>query len=116
HVMRCLDRSADLHAARRRKALSGSFDADRAVYVDFILGCGRQAEQGMRQQGSRGQKRTARRRKTARGGSRLSAPAGTHGLSAEERYRLVIEAVAEGIYEWSVDTGHLEISARLNEM
>jgi PAS domain S-box-containing protein len=36
--------------------------------------------------------------------------------NAEERYRLVIEAVAEGIYEWSVETGHLEISDRLNQM
>ena len=34
----------------------------------------------------------------------------------EERYRLVIEAVAEGIYEWSVDTGQLKVSRRLNEM
>jgi PAS domain S-box-containing protein len=36
--------------------------------------------------------------------------------SIEERYRLVIEAVAEGIYEWSVATSHLEVSDRLNEM
>jgi len=28
----------------------------------------------------------------------------------------VIEAVAEGIYEWSVDTGQLKVSRRLNEM
>jgi PAS domain S-box-containing protein len=40
----------------------------------------------------------------------------TPTASAEERYRLVIEAVAEGIYEWSVETSHLEISDRLNEM
>jgi hypothetical protein len=26
--------------------------------------------------------------------------------NTEERYRLVIEAVAEGIYEWSTDTNH----------
>jgi PAS domain S-box-containing protein len=36
--------------------------------------------------------------------------------NTEERYRLVIEAVAEGVYEWSTDTNHLELSARLNEM
>jgi two-component system NtrC family sensor kinase len=34
----------------------------------------------------------------------------------EERYRLVIEAVAEGIYEWSTETNHLELSTQLNEM
>jgi PAS domain S-box-containing protein len=34
----------------------------------------------------------------------------------EERYRLVIEAVAEGIYEWTINTKHLELSARLTEM
>ena len=28
----------------------------------------------------------------------------------------MIEAVAEGIYEWSVDTGQLKVSRRLNEM
>jgi PAS domain S-box-containing protein len=36
--------------------------------------------------------------------------------NTEERYRLVVEAVAEGIYEWSTDTNHLELSSRLNEM
>ncbi len=36
--------------------------------------------------------------------------------SIQERYQLVIEAVAEGIYEWSVGTSRLEISDRLNEM
>jgi PAS domain S-box-containing protein len=36
--------------------------------------------------------------------------------SIEELHRLVIEAVAEGIYEWTVDTGHLKVSDRLNEM
>ena len=37
-------------------------------------------------------------------------------LNAEARYRLVIEAVAEGIYEWSTETNHLELSTRLIEM
>jgi len=32
--------------------------------------------------------------------------------NTKERYRLVVEAVAEGIYEWST----LELSSRLNEM
>jgi PAS domain S-box-containing protein len=34
----------------------------------------------------------------------------------KERYRLVIEAVAEGIYEWTINTKHLELSTRLTEM
>jgi PAS domain S-box-containing protein len=34
----------------------------------------------------------------------------------DERYRLVMEAVAEGIYEWSTETNHLELSTRLTEM
>jgi PAS domain S-box-containing protein len=34
----------------------------------------------------------------------------------DERYRLVMEAVAEGIYEWSTTTNHLELSTRLTEM
>ena len=34
----------------------------------------------------------------------------------DERYRLVMEAVAEGIYEWSTKTNHLELSTRLTEM
>jgi PAS domain S-box-containing protein len=50
---------------------------------------------------------TVRKASTA---ERASAP------NTEERYRLVIEAVAEGIYEWSTDTNHLELSSRLNEM
>jgi PAS domain S-box-containing protein len=40
----------------------------------------------------------------------------TFAPDTEERYRLVIEAVAEGIYEWSTDSNHLELSARLNAM
>ena len=40
----------------------------------------------------------------------------TPAPNTEERYRLVIEAVAEGIYEWSTETNHLELSTRLNEM
>src|SRR5438094_10476494 len=35
---------------------------------------------------------------------------------SDERYRLVMEAVAEGIYEWSTETNHLELSTRLTEM
>jgi PAS domain S-box-containing protein len=44
------------------------------------------------------------------------APVRAPTLSTEERYRLVLEAVAEGIYQWSLGTNHLEISIRLNEM
>src|ERR1019366_10256197 len=49
---------------------------------------------------------------------RHNAPtaARTPAQNNEERYRLVIEAVAEGIYEWSTETNHLELSTRLNEM
>ena len=36
--------------------------------------------------------------------------------NSEERYRLVIEAVAEGIYEWTIGTNRLELSTRLNGM
>jgi PAS domain S-box-containing protein len=38
------------------------------------------------------------------------------GFSTEERYRLILHAVAEGIYEWAVRPNHLELSARLLEM
>src|SRR5213080_3719014 len=48
----------------------------------------------------------------------IGAPtvAGKSALDTDERYRLVIEAVAEGIYEWSTETNHLELSTRLTEM
>jgi PAS domain S-box-containing protein len=47
-----------------------------------------------------------------------NAPNAAHTAvpNIEERYRLVIEAVAEGIYEWSTETNHLELSTQLNEM
>jgi PAS domain S-box-containing protein len=47
-----------------------------------------------------------------------SAPTVVGNLApdGDERYRLVIEAVAEGIYEWSTKTDHLELSPRLTEM
>jgi PAS domain S-box-containing protein len=35
---------------------------------------------------------------------------------SDERYRAVAEAIAEGIYEWSSETGHLDMSARLDGM
>jgi PAS domain S-box-containing protein len=64
------------------------------------------------EQPSKGQRTTThkvrvRKPSTAK---RASAP------NTEERYRLVVEAVAEGIYEWSTNTNHLELSSRLNEM
>jgi PAS domain-containing protein len=48
----------------------------------------------------------------------ISAPtvADKSAPDTDERYRLVIEAVAEGIYEWSTKTNHLELSTRLTEM
>jgi PAS domain S-box-containing protein len=62
-----------------------------------------------------------RRRPAGHPGHKLKARKAPAAGSAscpdtEERYRLVTEAVAEGIYEWSTDTDHLELSARLNEM
>ena len=62
-----------------------------------------------------------RRRPAGHPGHKLKArkapAAGSASWSdTEERYRLVTEAIAEGIYEWSTDTDHLELSARLNEM
>jgi PAS domain S-box-containing protein len=47
---------------------------------------------------------------------RRASTAARASPNTEERYRLVVEAVAEGIYEWSTDTNHLELSSRLNEM
>jgi PAS domain S-box-containing protein len=44
------------------------------------------------------------------------APVRRRASSAAERYRLVIDAVAEGVYEWSLETNRLAISARLNEL
>jgi two-component system, NtrC family, sensor kinase len=67
----------------------------------------RRLESGRPGKGQRTSKREASKASTA---ARASAP------NTEERYRLVIEAVAEGIYEWSTDTNHLELSSRLNEM
>src|SRR5262245_52560902 len=58
-----------------------------------------------------------KRRRTTKNKAR-KAPTSTrpHTLNAEERHRLVIDAVAEGIYEWSTETNHLELSPRLNEI
>src|SRR5262245_33641249 len=58
----------------------------------------------------RRQRRPSRAKRVTRRGARPSGP------SAQERYALVIDAVAEGIYEWSVATGQLAISPRLNEL
>jgi PAS domain S-box-containing protein len=61
------------------------------------------------------EKKTPRRKAAlSRGRARLAElPPAPH---IEERYRLVIEAVAEGIYEWSVETSQLKVSDRLNAM
>jgi len=36
--------------------------------------------------------------------------------NTDELYRLVTEAIAEGVYDWSIETDHLELSVRLTEM
>ena len=35
---------------------------------------------------------------------------------SEERYARVVDALAEGIYEWTIDTGELYVSSRLKEI
>ena len=69
----------------------------------------------MQRRGESGQPAKAQRT-TKPKASKASPAARTPAPNTEERYRLVIEAVAEGIYEWSTDTNHLELSSRLNEM
>jgi PAS domain S-box-containing protein len=59
-------------------------------------------------------KRQSSSHKTA--SRRTSTPAENATSNNEERYRLVIEAVAEGIYDWTIETKHLELSTRLTEM
>ena len=62
-----------------------------------------------------GKAEKTQRPKTLRRGNTPTA-VHTPALNPEERYRLVTEAVAEGIYEWSTETNNLELSPRLNEM
>jgi PAS domain S-box-containing protein len=52
----------------------------------------------------------AKRRRAA------TAPRPNGGVSAEERNALILAAVAEGIYEWSVADNDLYVSPRLREM
>lgn len=59
---------------------------------------------------TRARKKGAQRRHNGQRLARASGP------NTEERYRLVIDAVAEGIYEWTTGSNHLELSPRLNEM
>jgi PAS domain S-box-containing protein len=61
-------------------------------------------------------KKKSPRRKAAPSHKRARHAEPSPSPSTDERYRLVIEAVAEGIYEWSVETGELKVSRRLNEM
>ena len=37
-------------------------------------------------------------------------------FDTDERYRLVMKAVAEGIYEWTIASNHLDLSEKLTEM
>jgi PAS domain-containing protein len=46
----------------------------------------------------------------------LDRRAGAASRADEERYQLVCQAVAEGIYEWNVETNALSVSARLIEI
>jgi len=61
-------------------------------------------------------KRQTTRRKVPRSPKQTRLTARALTPSIEELHRLVIEAVAEGIYEWSVGSSHLKVSDRLNEM
>jgi PAS domain S-box-containing protein len=61
-------------------------------------------------------KKKSPRRKAAPSHKRARRTEPSPSPSTDERYRLVIEAVAEGIYEWSVETSELKVSRRLNEM
>jgi PAS domain S-box-containing protein len=61
-------------------------------------------------------KKKSPRRKAAPSHKRARRTESSPSPSTDERYRLVIEAVAEGIYEWSVETSELKVSRRLNEM
>src|SRR5262245_42006607 len=68
----------------------------------------------MQQRGASGH--AARGRRTTRPKARkASTSARPHTVNTEERHCLVIEAVAEGIYEWSTETNHLELSPRLKQ-
>ena len=61
-------------------------------------------------------RRSSRGKRVARRTAAARRPARTRGPSPRERYALVIAAVAEGIYEWTVASGQLEISPRLSEL
>src|SRR5262245_31804754 len=56
------------------------------------------------------------RRKAAPSPRRAGFTRSSPNPNLDERYRLVIEAVAEGIYEWSVEKSELRVSDRLNAM
>jgi PAS domain-containing protein len=68
----------------------------------------------MQRRGGSGQ--PGKTQRTIKPKARKASTAERASPNTEERYRLVVEAVAEGIYEWSTDTNHLELSSRLNEM
>src|SRR5580700_9092582 len=64
--------------------------------------------------------RDGKRKKTGTQ-SRPTADAPAHDLeqslrASEERYALVTEAVAEGIYDWNIETNALYVSPRLIEI
>src|SRR5204863_7431413 len=69
----------------------------------------RQGDQGMRAAHSRAAAKNGRAMPAMPGGAPPEA-------AFEERYALVCQAVAEGIYEWDIETNALSVSARLIEI
>jgi PAS domain S-box-containing protein len=61
-------------------------------------------------------KRQTTRRRVPRPPQRTRLTAAASTPSIEQPHRLVIEAIAEGVYEWSADTRQLKVSDRLNKM
>ena len=70
--------------------------------------------------GKKGVRHTTRSAAPARGPARAKGkPTRSTArplLAAEERNRLILAAIAEGIYEWTVDTNDLYVSPRLRAM
>jgi PAS domain S-box-containing protein len=61
-------------------------------------------------------KRQTTRRRVPRPPHRTPLTADASTPSIEQPHRLVIEAIAEGVYEWSADIRQLKVSDRLNKM
>jgi PAS domain S-box-containing protein len=61
-------------------------------------------------------KRQTTRRRVPRPPQRTRLTADASTPSIEQPHRLVIEAIVEGVYEWSADIRQLKVSDRLNKM